>query len=51
MIESAELPITHTTRRQGRPFVLVLTKTSEVFEREDRTRVEAVRDLRRIQEV
>lgn len=50
-IDSRELPVTHTTRRAGSPYVLVLAKTAEVFEREDRARAEAVRHLRRIQEV
>lgn len=33
-IRHAELPVSHTTRRQGRPYTLVLTKTMAVFERE-----------------
>ncbi len=33
-IDHGELPVTHTTRRQGRPFTLVLTKTMALFERE-----------------
>jgi len=47
VIDGAELPVTHTTRRVGRPHVLVLTKTAEVFEREDRARAEAARALNR----
>lgn len=48
-IDAHEVPVTHTTRRVGRPYVLVLTKTAEVFDREDRARAESARDLRRIQ--
>jgi hypothetical protein len=33
-IDRAELPVVHLTRRQGRPFTLVLTKTARLFERE-----------------
>lgn len=33
-IELAELPVTHQTLRQGRPFTLVLTKTDAVFDSE-----------------
>jgi hypothetical protein len=33
-ISSHELPITHVTRRVGRPYVLVLTKTKALFTRE-----------------
>jgi predicted 2-oxoglutarate/Fe(II)-dependent dioxygenase YbiX len=41
-IDAAELPVTHVTRRQGRPYTLVLTKTDALFtrEREARTRDE-----------
>jgi hypothetical protein len=41
-IDAAELPVTHLTRRQGRPYTLVLTKTDALFarEREARTRDE-----------
>ncbi|HEX4831210.1 MAG TPA: 2OG-Fe(II) oxygenase [Trebonia sp.] len=37
-IDAAELPVTHVTRRTGRPFTLVLTKTERLFtaEHEDR---------------
>jgi hypothetical protein len=42
-IETAELPVTHQTRRRGRPYTLVLAKTDEVFEgeRQHRRRDEA----------
>lgn len=33
-IDLAGLPVSHTTRREGRPYTLVLTKTNEVFTRE-----------------
>ena len=44
-IDSAELPVRHQTRRQGRPYTLVLTKTDELFTREKDTRHKAVTDL------
>jgi hypothetical protein len=34
----AELPVTHQTRRSGRPYTLVLTKTEALFERERQAR-------------
>ena len=37
-IERAELPVRHRTRRQGRPYTLVLAKTDELFARERLTR-------------
>jgi hypothetical protein len=33
-IDNAELPVSHVTRRQGRPFTLVLNKTEALFARE-----------------
>ncbi len=44
-IDSAGLPVRHQTRRQGRPFTLVLTKTEELFTREKDGRHKAVTDL------
>lgn len=44
-IDRAELPVTHVTRRQGRPFTLVLAKTAELFDREQRARELAHRSL------
>jgi hypothetical protein len=44
-IDQVGLPIFHTTRRQGRPYVLVLTKTKAVFTREQATRTRAETDL------
>jgi hypothetical protein len=42
-IDSAELPVSHVTRRQGRPYTLVLTKQETLFtrERQERERDEA----------
>ncbi len=37
-IDDAELPVTHTTLRSGRPYTLVLTKTRALFEREAKER-------------
>lgn len=39
-IDTAELPVTHRTRRTGRPYTLVLIKTDTIFKRdiEDRNR-------------
>jgi hypothetical protein len=34
VIDAHDLPVTHVTRRSGRPFTLVLTKTEALFERE-----------------
>ncbi|WP_063736576.1 2OG-Fe(II) oxygenase [Kitasatospora aureofaciens] len=44
-IDSAELPVRHQTRRQGRPYTLVLTKTEELFTREQTARRQAEADL------
>ena len=44
-IDSAGLPVRHQTRRQGRPYTLVLTKTDELFTRASDARRRAVRDL------
>ncbi|MGQ4328875.1 hypothetical protein ACN6K4_001785 [Streptomyces hayashii] len=44
-IDTAELPVDHRTRRQGRPYTLVLTKTEELFSRERATRCQAGADL------
>ena len=41
----AELPVTHKTRRHGRPYTLVLTKTAHLFERERQARVQQQADL------
>jgi hypothetical protein len=44
-IDSAGLPVRHQTRRQGRPFTLVLTKTDELFTRGTKARRTATTDL------
>ena len=44
-IDQNGLPVSHTTRRQGRPFTLVLTKTDAVFTRERKARAQAETDL------
>jgi hypothetical protein len=44
-IDVAELPVTHVTRRQGRPYTLVLTKTSELFTREQQAHARDQTDL------
>ncbi|HWE88225.1 MAG TPA: hypothetical protein VG317_02025, partial [Pseudonocardiaceae bacterium] len=44
-IDSAELPVRHQTRRQGRPYTLVLTKTDALFARAENARRQAVTDL------
>ncbi|WP_406173098.1 hypothetical protein [Streptomyces sp. NBC_00996] len=45
-IDLAGLPVSHVTRRQGRPYTLVLTKTDELFTRERRARRTAETDLK-----
>ena len=42
-IDAAELPVRHQTRRRGRPYTLVLTKTDVLFEaeRQERAREQA----------
>lgn len=44
-IDEAELPIRHTTRRQGSPYKLLLTKTDDLFQREERARERVQADL------
>ena len=44
-IDSAELQVRHQTRRRGRPYTLVLTKTGELFTCEKDARHKAVTDL------
>ncbi len=38
IVDSHDLPVTHITRRTGRPFTLVLEKTAAVFERDAQER-------------
>jgi hypothetical protein len=42
---AAELPVRHETRRSGRPYTLILTKTKELFDREARERQSWQSDL------
>jgi len=44
-IDAAELPVTHVTRRQGRPYTLVLRKTEALFAREQEARIRDETDL------
>src|SRR5271166_6025869 len=44
-IDAAELPVTHVTRRQGRPYTLVLKKTEALFARERGARTRDETDL------
>jgi predicted 2-oxoglutarate/Fe(II)-dependent dioxygenase YbiX len=44
-IDAAELPVTHVTRRQGRPYTLVLNKTDALFAREQQGRARDETDL------
>ena len=44
-IDAAELPVTHQTRRQGRPYTLVLAKTDALFAREQGARIRDETDL------
>ena len=44
-IDRAELPVTHVTRRTGRPYTLVLRKTSTLFDRERQARSRDETDL------
>ena len=44
-IDAAELPVTHATRRQGRPYTLILKKTEALFVREQEARIRDETDL------
>jgi hypothetical protein len=48
-IDGAELPVTHVTRRQGRPYTLVLNKTEALFAREHEARTRDETDLEWLQ--
>jgi hypothetical protein len=45
-IDSADLPVTHTTRRRGRPYTLILTKTQALFDEPEKARKKALTDRR-----
>ena len=47
-IDASELPVRHETRRSGRPYTLILSKTEELFEREARERRSWQSDLARL---
>ena len=47
-IDASELPVRHETRRSGRPYTLILSKTKELFEREARERRSWQSDLARL---
>jgi hypothetical protein len=44
-IDAAELPVTHVTRRQGRPYTLILNKTEALFAAERQARITDETDL------
>ncbi|MGL5809044.1 MAG: 2OG-Fe(II) oxygenase [Nocardioides sp.] len=44
-IDAVGVPVRHVTRRQGRPYTLVLTKGEDLFRREDEVRRQARTDL------
>ena len=44
-IDAAELAVTHVTRRQGSPYILVLNKTEALFAREQEARIRDETDL------
>jgi hypothetical protein len=45
-IDTAELPVSHLTRRQGRPYTLVLTKADALFAQEQKARIRDESDLK-----
>ncbi|MGH9152370.1 MAG: 2OG-Fe(II) oxygenase, partial [Acidimicrobiales bacterium] len=45
-IDAGELPVRHQTRRSGRPYTLVLTKTTALFQLEEKQRRRDETDLR-----
>ena len=45
-IDAAEVPVTHVTKRQGSPYVLVLRKTDDLFVGEQKARGQAASDLK-----
>jgi len=49
-IEDEELPVTHVTRRTGRPFTLVLTKTARLFQDDERGQIRDRADLDRLRQ-
>lgn len=45
-IDTAEIPVTHVTKRQGSPYILVLRKTDDLFTGEQKARGQADSDLK-----
>jgi hypothetical protein len=45
-IDTAEVPVTHVTKRQGSPYILVLRKTDDLFTGEQQARGQADSDLK-----
>jgi hypothetical protein len=45
VVDDHALPVTHVTRRSGRPFTLVLRKTEALFDREAADRARWTREL------
>lgn len=45
-VDANDLPVTHATRRTGRPFTLVLAKTGAVFDRDAAARKQWQRELK-----
>lgn len=45
VLDNGEFPVRHETRRQGRPYTLVLTKTDDLWEQEAEARRRAQLDL------
>jgi hypothetical protein len=45
-IDAAEVPVTHVTKRQGSPYILVLRKTDDLFASEQTARGQAHSDLK-----
>jgi hypothetical protein len=45
-IETGEVPVTHVTKRQGSPYILVLRKTDDLFTGEQQARDQADSDLK-----
>jgi 2OG-Fe(II) oxygenase superfamily len=45
-IDAAEMPVTHVTKRQGSPYILVLRKTDDLFASEQKARGQAGSDVK-----
>lgn len=51
MLDQNDLPVGHTTIRQGRPYTLMLTKLPALFEREEKRRADEAAMLDRIRKL